>query len=191
MYCLLLDTALCGTYTLYRAKNQFKYQDCLFRDTRDEGLEDYAPWLFEVKEENFAGPFSDDPLVNLKSFILLKSNKPCSSLMKHLQKFLYRVIDGKEYFFRFYDPRVLKKFCQNAEGEVMLEFFKPLQFLVAGCFENDTAFRYSPVHNRIREDLIDTALFFGRDKKVSPENKMQLKNKRPGVDKSNGWTYSA
>ena len=58
---------------------------------------------------------------------------------KHFRKFLIvKTEDGKELYFRFYDPRVLKIFLPTCEKDQMIEFFGPIErFIVEGDNRKD------------------------------------------------------
>jgi hypothetical protein len=53
---------------------------------------------------------------------------PFAEVRKHLRHFLMvKTEDGKDYFFRFYDPRVLGVFLQTCEEDQEREFFGPVR----------------------------------------------------------------
>ncbi|MEQ1907745.1 MAG: DUF4123 domain-containing protein [Vicinamibacterales bacterium] len=64
--------------------------------------------------------------------VLFESDAPLDALCDHLRHvFVAMDEDGQEYFFRFYDPRVLRTFLPTCRADELLEFFGPLRRLVA------------------------------------------------------------
>lgn len=54
-----------------------------------------------------------------------------NTLYNHLREvFISRDENGQEYFFRFYDPRVLRSFLPTCQSEELREFFGPIGRLV-------------------------------------------------------------
>ena len=64
--------------------------------------------------------------------VLLESDAPLDALCDHLRHvFVAMDEEGQEYFFRFYDPRVLRTFLPTCRPEELREFFGPIRRLVA------------------------------------------------------------
>ncbi len=77
--------------------------------------------------------------------VYLTSAQPLEEIRRHFRHFLMvRMPDGKQVYFRFYDPRVLRVFLPTCMSEETKPFFGPLQnYLVEGetssqllCFVN-------------------------------------------------------
>jgi hypothetical protein len=59
--------------------------------------------------------------------VLLRSNTDLESLYTHLRQiFIVNDEDGQEYFFRFYDPRVLRTFLPTCRSDELAEVFGPV-----------------------------------------------------------------
>ncbi len=60
--------------------------------------------------------------------IFLRSETPFAEVRRHLRRFLTVALeDGKEYYFRFYDPRVLRHFLPSCTPEELAQFFGPIE----------------------------------------------------------------
>ena len=100
----------------------------LYEGKQGEDLADYAPYLVRVYE--------DSPLVqellehawgrNWGDF--LRCELSSLEVRRHFRHFLLvRDESGEEFYFRFYDPRVLRVFLPSCTPEQRLEFFGPVR----------------------------------------------------------------
>lgn len=134
---LIYDTALNGLPTLLVLQKYYTVNQSLFKGTKDEALIEASPWLFRVDSEQ-DGNLSEEMDLSMLFTLQFDSAGDIHALSTHLRKFIYQVIDGREYFFRFYDARVLKKFLPTCDEEQVLEFFGPIdQFMIGGDTENE------------------------------------------------------
>jgi hypothetical protein len=63
--------------------------------------------------------------------VLFTSESPMTALHKHLRKnFVARDSTEQDYFFRFYDPRVLRGFLPACEPKEIRAFFGPLRTII-------------------------------------------------------------
>ncbi len=70
--------------------------------------------------------------------ILIDSPAPPSAVFRHLREiFVVRKADGQEYFFRYYDPRVLRTYLPTCNRDELAEFFGPLTGLIAELESGD------------------------------------------------------
>jgi hypothetical protein len=59
--------------------------------------------------------------------VYLTSGQPFAEVRRHLRHFLLvQLPDGKEYYFRFYDPRVLRVYLPTCTPEESKQFFGPI-----------------------------------------------------------------
>jgi len=121
MLYIIYDSALNGLPGLIALQHLFPVHCSLFRGTRDEMLSDVAPYLFLVVED-FTQRISglDVPLEGL---LVMESERELEKLAAHFQRFIYQTVNKKEYFFRFWDARVLQKFLPTCEESQLIMFF--------------------------------------------------------------------
>jgi hypothetical protein len=96
-------------------------------------LDDVAPHLVAfAPESRFADWFRCQAAAHCG--ILIRSNASFSDLRKHLRQFLMvKDTAGKQYRFRFYDPRVLRAFLPSCAPAEATRFFGPVrQFRAPG-----------------------------------------------------------
>jgi pSer/pThr/pTyr-binding forkhead associated (FHA) protein len=108
-----------------------EYQS-LFEGPRGAKLAPVAPYLVRIP--------TDSPLINTfasegfsKSWgVFLTCERPLTELRNHLRRFVTVTLPpGERNFFRFYDPRVLRKFMPVTDAKDAKDFFGPIKnFLV-------------------------------------------------------------
>jgi hypothetical protein len=121
MQYLLFDAALNGTYTLLHLQQAYPVHQSLFKDTPDSSLADVAPYLFEI-DDQFYTKLKDIPELSLEGLIRIDWVPNMDTLANHLRTHIYQKVKGREYYFRFWDGRVLRKFLPSCE-EVQLRLF--------------------------------------------------------------------
>ncbi len=114
----------------------------LFDSTADSSMSAVAPYLVALpcpSEYPFDGSGYFDMLaerVGTSSFILIITTANSRDIWEHLRDlFLLRDEDGRSYFFRFYDPRVLRTFLPTCTPSQVDEFFGPITSVLADSRE--------------------------------------------------------
>jgi hypothetical protein len=75
----------------------------------------FAKWLFR---ENWGNSWG----------IFLSSNWPLAALLNHFRELIMaRLEDGSTYYFRFYDPRVLRVYLPTCNADEIKAFFGPVE----------------------------------------------------------------
>ncbi|EDX76347.1 hypothetical protein MC7420_4603 [Coleofasciculus chthonoplastes PCC 7420] len=117
----LLDSA--NDPKIYDKINQINKNDycCLYPDKVAKVLAEVAPYLVKVKLDKQSDSFIIFMLTNgwKKSWgLLLESSAPLNKLQEHFQGLL-RVKDetGKSFYFRYYDPRILRVYLPTCTQE--------------------------------------------------------------------------
>lgn len=105
----------------------------LFQGEAAQYMHDVAPWLVTFPADH---PFLEHWAAHWgrNAGILFWSHEPHSTVLRHLRTiFITRDDSGQEYFFRFYDPRVLQAFLPTCDATQLKEFFGPIRaFLLEG-----------------------------------------------------------
>ncbi len=126
MFYQLLDAAKVG-FNMATARQLNSVHDSLYRGRSEEILAVIAPYLFQYE----LGSDFDKWLQKYygQSWgVGIVSSEPMEVLHKHFRKFLLvKTDDGKELYFRFYDPRVLRVFLPTCDTIQLGEFFGPVQ----------------------------------------------------------------
>lgn len=114
---------------IYESKEEFQ---SLYEGAQGQQLAHFAPYLIRIPEKS---PLIET-LINQawsKSWgIFLTCDKPLKDLRTHFRHFLnVRLPDGKQVYFRYYDPRVLRLFLPTCQPDEINQFFGPVkQFLM-------------------------------------------------------------
>jgi len=105
-------------------------EDCqsLYEGEQGARLAQVAPYLVRLQKESpLLGALAKEGWG--KSWgVYLTSASPFQDLRRHLRHFLQvQLPDGKQVYFRFYDPRVLRVFLPTCTPEDANQFFGPIQ----------------------------------------------------------------
>jgi hypothetical protein len=126
---LIYDTALNGLPTLMILQKYYAVNQSLFKGTKDEALIEASPWLFLVDSEQDENLSAETDL-SMEFTLQVEFVGDIHTLSVHLKKFIYQMIDGREYFFRFYDARVLRRFLPTCDEDQLIEFFGPVKYFI-------------------------------------------------------------
>lgn len=123
----LLDAARDPAILKLLLESKEEYQS-LYQGAQGEKLIHFAPYLVRLPQQS--------PLLEKlvkdgwgKSWgVYLACEKPFQDVRSHLRHFLVvRTEDGKNLYFRFYDPRVLRVFLPTCTPEEIKQFFGPIK----------------------------------------------------------------
>jgi hypothetical protein len=111
----------------------------LYHGRREMNLADVGPYLFAYDQGSaFATWYKQSGWGNSWG-LLVNSTSGMEELLNHFQKFLLiKNEEGKELYFRYYDPRVLRIFLPSCDVQQLEEFFGQVQQFI--CEDEDPAF---------------------------------------------------
>ncbi len=90
--------------------------------------------------------------------ILLTTPADPAKLLRHLREiFVVKDESGQEYFFRFYDPRVLRTFLPTCTPQDGVEFFGPVRSFFSEGQAGDALLRFTLGIDLIRQEDITLA----------------------------------
>lgn len=133
----ILDAARDDRVLELLRESKERYQS-LYEGQQGEDLANFAPYLVELPKGS--------PLLDIlikegwgKSWgIYLTSAKPLEEVRKHFRHFLIvQTEDGKELYFRFYDPRVLRNFLPICTKNESNHFFGPVRAFTVETRHNE------------------------------------------------------
>ena len=111
----------------------------LYNGEMESQLQNAFPFLFSFEENaEFANWYFKNGWGQSWGVILYSEyemQKTADHLKKHI---LINTENGKEYFFRFYDPRVLRVFLPTCNAKQLKEFFGPVEQFI--CEDEDPEF---------------------------------------------------
>jgi hypothetical protein len=131
---ILLDSARMG-FEIMTAKELNPKFDSLYRGRKEEPLAAVAPFLFPFQKSEFIDWFLQKGWGDSWGILAL-SKKDLKSIFKHFRQFLMvKTEGGEEFYFRFYDPRVLRVFLPTCDRHQLSEFFGPVDYFI--CEDED------------------------------------------------------
>lgn len=123
---ILLDAARLDGF-IYQAQELNENYRCLYEGDSEAVLGAVGPWLFQLDLYSEFIDFVVEHGAGNSWGIIIRSNAEEEDLYRHLRQFLIvHKEDGKELYFRFYDPRVLREFLPTCDSEQLIEFFGPV-----------------------------------------------------------------
>lgn len=155
---------------------------CLYEGDSEKFLSVVAPWLFDFDpHSDFANWIANNAQSNDWGIFLRSSAEPIK-VYRHLRKFLIISIeDGRELYFRFYDPRVLRVFLPTCDRDQLKEFFGPIEAFIAED-ENGLLVEYAYNENKLEFSDLKTdmkGIFKGTDKPKFAASQIPIINEVP------------
>lgn len=127
---LLLDAACMGEH-MDTAKEHNKQHDCLYRGGKEERLSVAAPYIFQFScPTTFSDWFMDEGWGRSWG-VLFRSSWSLPDMHRHFRKLLIVTSQqGRQLYFRFYDPRVLRTYLPTCNAAELREFFGPIDYFL-------------------------------------------------------------
>ncbi len=145
-----------SAYDLMVLKKHYAQHQSLFKGTKDEALEDSGPWIFAVDGRLQEIVDKENGVANRYS-VLIESGEEMEAVVAHLKQFIYQTIEGREYFFRFWDGRVLAKFLPTCESAQLNEIFEDIDCFAVESGKKGEAIVFTQERGRLREDKLPMA----------------------------------
>lgn len=100
----------------------------LFINRGEEMLSSVAPYLFPFQLDSEFGKWLLEKGWGNAWGLFLSTHSSLEELRMHFRRFLMvKTQEGQEIYFRFYDPRVLRKILPVCDEKQLFEFFGPVQ----------------------------------------------------------------
>jgi len=89
--------------------------------------------------------------------VYLTADAGFDEVRKHLRTLLMvkRERDGREMYFRFYDPRVLGAFLPTCSAEQIRQMFGPVSSYLVEAERGDVTLRFTPASNGVTSERIE------------------------------------
>ena len=128
---LMLDAARMHG-DIYQARELNPEHICLYEGDSEKFLGAVAPWLFGFDQQSEFGQWVVRSARGNSWGVFLRSSADPQKVYQHLRKFLVVQSEGgKEMYFRYYDPRVMRVFLPTCEPPQLKEFFGPVEAFLA------------------------------------------------------------
>ncbi len=148
---IIYDTALHGLAGLLKLQDMYPLHQSLFKGTKDEMLFDVAPYIFQVDDELYNK--CSELSISLERCLLVDSEKDIQKISDHFRKFIYQTINKREYFFRFWDGRVLQKFLPTCEENQLILFFNGVRSYGVLANGRQTSFSFTQYGLEMKEEV--------------------------------------
>jgi hypothetical protein len=122
-------------------------------------IEEVAPYLCSLDPENalLSEWFG---LHGSNAGVLIASDVPMSVLYTHLRNvFVAKDSNDQDYFFRFYDPRVLRGFLPAARPEEVCQFFGPIRWMIVEDIGPASLIAYTHDQGKLRTQRLTVSYF--------------------------------
>ncbi|HMT28078.1 MAG TPA: DUF4123 domain-containing protein [Bacteroidia bacterium] len=194
--CVILDAARIFGEIDTAQKLQSKFLS-LYKEQNEELLSSVAPHLFQYQSgTEFSEWLLEKGWGNAWGVFVI-SKVGLEDLQNHFRKFLMvKTEDGKELFFRFYDPRVLRIFLPTCNESQLEEFFGPVESYLLEDDDPSKAIRFKLVNKKLHKEYFLKEDFLklvnsqsGEVKPLSPSQSLSgnQKNEKPNTGK--GWSF--
>lgn len=139
----LLDAARMGS-AMATAKELNAGFRSLYKGRSEEQLADFAPYLFMISNNNSFSRWLTAEGWGHSWGIYLESLANPADVYRHFRKYLLvQNEQGKEYYFRFYDPRVMRSFLPTCNPQQLVDFFGPVTYFLLEDEDPAYALRFS------------------------------------------------
>ena len=99
----------------------------LYRGKAEKDLFAFAPYVARVDTDLLSWITAELSGTPWGYFISVPNSCDLVAIRKHFRKFLMVMgPDGKELYFRFYDPRIIRTFLESSTESEVAEFFGPI-----------------------------------------------------------------
>ncbi|GAB3709558.1 hypothetical protein GCM10027592_45780 [Spirosoma flavus] len=123
----LFDAAKMGE-AIKEAKKIEENHSSLYKGQSEKTLDIFAPYIFTINPKMALANWYFSNGWGKAWGIILKSQANPREIYNHFRRFLLvKAEDGRELYFRFYDPRVLRVFLPTCDTSQLQEFFGPVQ----------------------------------------------------------------
>lgn len=189
MKLLCFDAAINGEYTLFKLKERYEDNICLFDGTDDANIWDSAPWLFRLTTSFHQ--LKQDKLIKLEHLIILESKLSLKEACRFFQSLIYQQDESDEpVYYRIWDSRVWENDFLSKEPSELKEFFKAFRKVFTGNPSPEVFTAYEFRNDKVVSTKMEAGLLFDQlaeEVPVSPDTYSNSggneKTPAPSVDK--------
>ncbi len=129
---------------------------CLYKGLAEETLSAFAPYLLTFGKNEVFDSWYLQQSKNESWGIFIKSKLSLDELSTHLRKFLkVKNEDGKQLYFRFYDPRVLPLFLPTCDKKQLIDFFGAIEEFICELEEGDSLIVFTQQEGLLKQSIIE------------------------------------
>lgn len=127
---------------------------CLYKGLAEERLSGVAPYLFSYDSQEFGEWHMKAGWGNAWG-LFVSADLSLQDLSRHFRRFLMvKTEEGKQLYFRFYDPRVLRIFLPTCDTQQLKDFFGPIHFFFMEDEDPNFALKFSLKNGELHTERI-------------------------------------
>jgi len=127
---------------------------CLYRGKLEPDLAETAPYLVQLDLGSEFATWVIEDGWGKHWGIFAHSEADLEAVRRHFRRFLMvRGPDGKQLYFRYYDPRVLRVFLPTCDEEQTQTLFGPIETYLLEADEADRVVRFRRADGVVREEV--------------------------------------
>jgi hypothetical protein len=158
---ILIDAAITGDI-IERGKEINQDFVSLYRGKEEEDFENIGPYLFAFQAKSLFSSWVFDNAWGGNLGIIIETTASLEECLLHFQKYIViKNNGGREHYFRFYDPRVLKVVLPGYDNKKLAEFFGPVEKFTLEGDNKETAVTFSQQNGILQQSLVNAAEIFG------------------------------
>jgi pSer/pThr/pTyr-binding forkhead associated (FHA) protein len=153
---VLLDAARDEQVWPFLEPIQADAYQCLFTGSQARSLAKYGPYLLALTPESALLPQLLPKAWGESWGLFLSAECEFAKLLQHLRQFLLikDQATGKERYFRFYDPRVLRRFLPTCSPKQLKELFGPVQTFLMEDADPATLLEFSLADKKLQRRAV-------------------------------------
>ena len=135
----------------------------LYYDRSEEDLDDVASYLFAFDRQTaFKEWFLNNGWGNSWG-VIVTTQIIFDECWKHFRKIIIvKTEEGQEFYFRFYDPRILKIFLPTCDEKQIIEFFGPMESFIVEGDTKEEAIRFWHQDGILKQEVLPVEKVFGK-----------------------------
>jgi hypothetical protein len=132
---------------------QVEYQS-LYEGSKGQELADCAPYLVRLPQAPLLETLVREGW-GASWAVYLCCGQPLAEVRRHLRRFLLvKTEDGRELYFRFYDPRVLRVYLPTCRSEEARQFFGPIRSYLLEGEQGETLLRFRAGSYQVEQESV-------------------------------------
>jgi len=151
---VILDAA--RTFDIpFRLRSANVEHTCLYQGQSQEVLWHVAPYLVRCEQDAAFVHWVLDQGWGDSWGIFLTSQAGLEDLQAHFRRFLIvKSEDDREFYFRFYDPRVVRIFLPTCTPEEIMQFFGPVSCYLTEGEQPDTLLKFTARQDGVQQETL-------------------------------------
>lgn len=167
---------------LNEAKQLNNNYRCLYKGKVEEYLQDVAPYLFTCSAATEMAQWFIKEGFGKAWGVGICTDQDFETVYKHLRRFLMiKTENGKQLYFRYYDPRVLSIFLPTCDRAQVIDFFGPVRSFIVEHNTTNEAIEFSHENGVLQQRLISVEEVWEKIGKYSVEELMTTVDKKQAV----------